>query len=63
MNDVATSYGCNQQMCMSGRASTGLTSSGYWDQGGALTNFPRGTYTVLGEYEWGDSALVYFTVS
>ena len=63
MSDTADSYGCNQEWCMSGGASTGLTSSGYWDQGGAFTNFPRGTYTVLGEDEWGDSALAYITVS
>ncbi len=63
MSEAADSYGCNQQMCMSGGASTGLTASGYWNQGGAFTSFPRGTYTVLGEDEWGDSALAYFTVS
>jgi hypothetical protein len=69
MSDTADSYGCNQQRCMSGGASTGLTTSswgaatGYWDQGGAFMSFPRGTYTVLGEDEWGNSALAYFTVS
>jgi len=63
VSDMAYSYGCDQQLCMSGGASTGLTFSGYWDQGGAFVSFPRGTYTVLGEDEWGDSAFTYFTVS
>jgi len=69
MSDTADSYGCNQQSCMSGGASTGRTSSswgpvtGYWDQGGVFMSFPRGTYTVLGEDEWGNAALAYFTVS
>lgn len=65
MSEAADSYGCNpsvMSMCMSGGASTGLTFSGYWGQGGAFVGFPRGTYTVLGEDEWGDSALAYFTV-
>jgi hypothetical protein len=69
MSDMAASYGCNQQTCMSGSASTALTSSswgtvtGYWTQGGAFTSFPRGVYTVVAEDEWGNTSLAYFTVS
>ncbi len=63
MSEFADSYGCNQQMCMSGGASTGVAVTGYWDQGGAFMSFPRGTYTALGEDEWGNSALAYFIVS
>jgi len=66
MSEAADSYGCNphvMSMCMTGGASTGLTFSGYWDRGGVYVSFPRGTYTVLGEDAWGDSALAYFTVS
>jgi hypothetical protein len=69
MSDMAASYGCNQQSCVSGSASTGLTSSswgpvtGYWNQGGAFTSFPRGVYTVVAEDEWGNLATAYFTVS
>jgi len=67
MSDMAASYGCNQQRCMSGSVSTGTSGwgavTGYWNQGGAFVSFPRGTYTVLGEDEWGNSALAYFTVS
>ncbi len=63
MSDSADSYGCDQQQCMSGSASTGVTVTGYWNQGGAFMSFPRGTYTVLGEDEWGNSALAYFTIS
>jgi hypothetical protein len=66
MSDMAVSYGCNQQRCMSGSASTGASGSGavtgYWNQGGAFVRFPRGTYTVLAEDEWGNFALAYFTV-
>jgi hypothetical protein len=63
VSDMAYSYGCDQQLCMSEGASTGLTFSGYWDQGGAFVSFPRGTYTVVAEDEWGDSAFTYFSVS
>jgi hypothetical protein len=67
MSDMAASYGCNQQRCMSGGASTGVSGSGavtgYWNQGGTFVSFSRGTYTVLGEDEWGNAALAYFTVS
>jgi len=69
LSDMATSYGCNQQRCMSGSASTGLTTSswapgtGYWNQGGTFISFPKGTYTVLAEDEWGSFVLAYFTVS
>ena len=69
LSDMATSYGCNQQRCMSGSASTGLASSssapgtGYWNQNGTFISFPKGTYTVLAEDEWGDIVLAYFTVS
>ncbi len=68
LSHMADSYGCNQQTCMSGSASTGRTSSswgavtGYWSQGGAFTTLPKGTYTVLAEDEWGHSAFAYFTV-
>ncbi len=65
MSEGADSYGCIgvSPTCPTGGASTGLRFSGYWNQGGAFVSFPRGTYTVLGEDEWGDSALTYFTVS
>ena len=69
LSDMAASYGCNQQRCMSGSASTGLTTSsgtpgtGYWNQRGTFISFPRGTYTVLAEDEWGDIVLAHFTVS
>lgn len=68
MSDMAVSYGCNQQNCMSGSASTGASDSGavtgYWNQGGTpFVNFTRGTYTVLAEDEWGNLVLAYFTVA
>jgi len=69
LSDMATSYGCDQPRCMSGSASTGLTTSswapgtGYWNQGGTFISFPKGTYTVLAEDQWGDLVLAYFTVS
>ena len=65
MSEAADSYGCIgvSPQCPTGGAFTGLTFSGYWDQARAFTSFPRGTYTVLGEDEWGDTALAYFAVS
>jgi hypothetical protein len=69
MSDMAASYGCNPgtSECLSGSASTEAYGpgavTGYWNQGGAYVSFPRGTYTVLAEDEWGNSALAYFTVS
>jgi hypothetical protein len=69
MSDVAASYGCNHQTCMSGSASTGLTTTswgaatGYWNQGGAFTSFPRGVYTVVAEDEWGQTVISHFTVT
>ncbi len=65
MTDVATSYGCNQQTCMSGSMSSSSWGqvTGYWNQGGSFTSFPRGVYTVVAEDEWGNSALAYFAVS
>jgi hypothetical protein len=71
MSDTAASYGCVgvSPICPTGSAFTGLTSlswapaTGFYDLGGAFTSFPHGTYTVLAEDEWGDSALAYFTVS
>jgi hypothetical protein len=69
MSEAADSYGCIgvSPTCPTGGAFTGASGAGaitgYWDPGGAFTSFPRGTYTVLGEDEWGDSALAYFTVS
>jgi hypothetical protein len=70
MSDTATGYGCwaNYQ-CVTEVASTGVGQSfwpavtGYWNQGGTFTSFPKGTYTVLAEDEWGHSALAYFTIS
>jgi hypothetical protein len=63
MSDVATGYGCQENFCPQEVVITGVNVTGYWNQGGSFTSFPRGTYTVLGEDEWGNSALAYFTVS
>ena len=65
MTDVATSYGCDREVCMSGSMSTASWGAvtGYWNEGGVFTSFPRGTYTVLAEDEWGNSVLAYFTVA
>ena len=71
LNDTAASYGCVgvSPSCPTGSASTGRTPSswgpvtGYWNQGGAFTSFPRGVYTVFAEDEWGNSVSAYFTVS
>ena len=71
MNDTAASYGCVgvSPSCPAGSASTGLTSAswgpvtGYWNQGGSFTSFPRGTYTLVAGDEWGNIVLAYFTVS
>ena len=67
LSDMATSYGCDQQSCMSGSASTGVSGSGavtgYWNKGGTFTSFPKGTYTVLAEDQWGQYTLAYFTIS
>ena len=69
MNDAATSYGCmGVNPCPSGRAITGVTpslwgpSTGYWDQAGTFTSFPRGVYTVVAEDEWGGFIATHFTV-
>ena len=63
LSDMAAPYGCIGNACMSGTASTGGQVTGYWNQGGTFTSFPRGVYTVIAEDEWGDSVLAYFTVS
>jgi len=70
-SDMAASYGCNQQRCMTGSASTGVQNTtaswapvtGYWNQKGTFITFPEGTYTVLAEDQWGALALVYFRIS
>ena len=63
LSDTATEYGCiGTSPCLSGSASTGVTVTGYWSQGGVFTSFPSGTYTVLAEDEWGYSTLAYFAV-
>jgi len=71
VSDMAASYGCDQQRCMTGSASTGVQNTtaswapvtGYWNQAGTFISFPKGMYTVLAEDEWGDLVLAYFTVS
>jgi len=64
MSDMAASYGCNQQRCMTGSASTGVqNTTSSWNQGGALISFPKGTYTVIAEDQWGALATAYFRVS
>jgi hypothetical protein len=64
MSDMAASYGCNQQRCMTGSASTGVqNTTSSWNQSGALISFPKGTYTVLAEDQWGGLALAYFRIS
>jgi len=63
LSDMAAPYGGCGNPCMSGTASTGGPVTGYWNQGGTFTSFPRGVYTVIAEDEWGDSVLAYFTVS
>lgn len=67
MSDSGSSYGCiGVSPCLNGSAtatydSIPLTVSGYY-QGSAFMAFPRGTYTVLAEDEWGALALAYFDV-
>jgi len=64
MSDMAASYGCDQQRCMTGSASTGVqNTTSSWSQGGTLISFPKGTYTVLAEDQWGALALAYFRIS
>jgi hypothetical protein len=62
-NDTAAIYGfCGANQCLTEKVSVGVTADGYWSQGGALTSFPRGVYTVAAEDEWGHLVLAYFTV-
>ncbi len=65
MNDSAMVYGsCGTGPCLTEKVSVEVTAGGYWSQnGGGFTSFPKGTYTVLAEDEWGTSAIAYFTVS
>ena len=64
MSDMAASYGCVAvRPCLTQEVSTGVTVTGYWGQSGTFTYFPRGTYTVLAEDEWGNLAIAYFTVA
>jgi hypothetical protein len=64
MSDMAASYGCNQQRCMTGSASTGVqNTTSSWNEGGALISLPKGNYTVLAEDQWGALALAYFRIS
>jgi hypothetical protein len=66
LSDTAAGTGCSNY-CPAETVTAGTSLwgdvTGYWSQGGAFTNFPRGTYTVLAEDEWGNSAIAYFTVS
>ncbi|MGA2666105.1 MAG: hypothetical protein ABSF83_14285 [Nitrososphaerales archaeon] len=62
-SDAAFAYGCSTSNCPVEIVTSGVAVAGYWSSGGTFTTFPRGTYTVLGEDEWGRSALAYFTVS
>jgi hypothetical protein len=39
-----------------------VSFSGYWS-GGAFTSLPNGVYTVVAGDEWGDVAMVHFTVT
>jgi hypothetical protein len=68
MSDGGASYGCvGVSPCLTGNATATYnlnpdTFSGYY-QGDTFTSFPRGTYTVLAEDEWGALVLAYFRVS
>lgn len=66
MSNMGASYGCDGTIpCPTGIASATYsipeTFMGYY-QGDKFTGFPRGTYTVLAEDEWGALALAYFDV-
>jgi hypothetical protein len=64
LNDTAAIYGsCSPNPCFTEMVSSGITVTGYWNQGGTFSNFPKGVYTVVAADEWGNSALTYFTVS
>jgi len=69
MSDTATTYGCIGEPCLTGSVATGVEPpswspvTGYWNQGGAFTSFPRGTYTVVAADEWGEVAIAYFAVA
>lgn len=65
MSDSGSAYGCIgvSPTCYNESAkatydSIPLIVAGYY-QGGAFTPFPRGTYTILAEDEWGALALAY----
>jgi hypothetical protein len=61
MSEIAASYGCiGVTPCLTDPVSTGVMVTGYWNQSGAFTSFPRGTYTVLAEDEWGGAVFAYF---
>jgi hypothetical protein len=68
MSDGGASYGCvGVSPCLTGNATATYNLnpdifSGYY-QGDTFTSFPRGTYTVLAEDEWGALVLAYFRVS
>ena len=66
MSNMGASYGCDGTIpCPTGIASATYsiptTVTGYY-QDDTFTSFPRGTYTVLAEDEWGALALAYFEV-
>ena len=70
MSDSGASYGCVgvSPTCPGGNATATydpqpVTVTGYWNHGGTFTSFPRGTYTVLAEDEWGALAFAYFSAS
>lgn len=63
-SEIAKSYGClGVTPCLTEDVSAGVDVKGYWNQGSTFTSFQPGTYTVLGEDEWGGTILAYFTVS
>ncbi len=68
MSDSGSAYGCVgvSPTCYNGSATATnglpLTVTGYY-QGDTFTRFPRGTYTVLAEDEWGALVLAYFRAS
>jgi len=62
-SDAAFAYGCGASSCPTEVVASSVAVAGYWSSGGTFTTFPSGVYTVIGEDEWGRSALAYFTVS
>jgi hypothetical protein len=68
-SDTATGNGCwANYTCVTEAVSAGVGPSfwpavtGYWSQEGTFTSFPRGTYTVLAEDEWGNVQIAHFSV-